>query len=57
MWGGMSDIGLIVGPTSRSKLIGPIGPEDGPSAMGVVGTTSKLQDHGAIDQAVEKRGR
>ena len=56
MWGGKQEFKAIVVPTDRSISIGPIGSDDGPSAMGAVGTTTELQDHRAIDQAVEKRG-
>jgi len=42
--------------TDRSSSIGSVGSDDGPSAMGAIGTAIELQDHRAIDQAVEKRG-
>ena len=41
----------------RSGSVCGLGLDDGPSPMGTIGTTSELQDHGAIDQTVEKRGR
>ena len=55
-WGRKQEVKAIVVPADRSSPIGPVGPEDGPSAMGAIGTTSELQDHRAIDQAIEKRG-
>ncbi len=42
--------------TDRSSSIGSIGADNRPSAMGAVGSAIELQDHRAIDQAVEKRG-
>jgi len=56
MRGGKREVKARVEPTDPSSSIGPIGPDDGPSAMGAVRTTVELQNHRAIDQAVEKRG-
>jgi hypothetical protein len=45
------------GQGDRSDSVCGIGLDDGPSPMGTIGTTSELQDHGAINQTVEERGR
>ena len=41
----------------RSGSVCGISLDDWPSPMGTIGTTSELQDHGAINQTVEERGR
>ena len=47
----------ITGPTARSRPVGLIGLRRPAGAMRPVGATGELQDHGAVDQAVEERRR
>jgi hypothetical protein len=41
----------------RSGSACGLGLDGGASPMGTIGTTGELQDRGAINQAVEERGR
>src|SRR6185437_6962946 len=47
----------ITGPTAWSRPVGRIGLGRSAGAMGPVRATGELQDHGAVDQAVEEGRR
>src|SRR5512135_315100 len=57
MLSGKGARGGITGPTGWSRPVGLTGLRCAAGAMGAVGTAGELEDHRAVDQAVEERRR